>query len=96
MSAGDVPDSGAVHPEAAGGIAFNGDVGRGVTDLLLGIIGAQSGVRTICDLGCGNGHLAGRLGRRGFSVVGVDASDSYLQIAREHNSAGERLGKVAV
>lgn len=85
MSGGDVPDGGAVHPEAAMGIAFNGDVGRGVADLLLGIIGAQSGVRTICDLGCGNGHLAGQLGRRGFSVVGVDASDSYLQIAREHN-----------
>jgi len=89
MSAGDVPDSGAVHPEAAGGIAFNGDVGRGVADVVLGIIAAQSGVRTICDLGCGNGYLAGQLGRRGFSVVGVDASDTYLQIAREHNSTGQ-------
>ena len=87
MSAGDVPDSGAVHPEAAGGIAFNGDVGRGVADVVLGIIAAQSGVRTICDLGCGNGYLAGQLGRRGFSVVGVDASDTYLQIARDHNSS---------
>jgi len=87
MSGGDVPDSGAVHPEAARGIAFNGDVGRGVADLLLGIIGAQSGVRTICDLGCGNGYLAGELGKRGFSVLGVDASDTYLEFARSRNSS---------
>ncbi|HUQ88048.1 MAG TPA: class I SAM-dependent methyltransferase [Vicinamibacterales bacterium] len=89
MSAGGVPDSGAVHPEAAGGIAFNGEVGRGVADVVLRIIAGQSGVRTICDLGCGNGYLAGQLGRRGFSVVGIDASDTYLQIARQHNNTGQ-------
>lgn len=88
MSAGEVPDGGAVHPAAAGGIAFNGDVGRGLAEVVLRIIGSQSGVKTICDLGCGNGYLAGQLGRRGFSVVGIDASDTYLKIAREHNSIG--------
>lgn len=85
---GGVPDSGAHHPEAGGGGAFNGEVGLGVADRVLGIVAAQPGVRTICDLGCGNGYLAGQLGRRGFSVVGVDASDTYLQFAREHHSSG--------
>lgn len=85
-----VPDSGAVHPEAAGGTAFNGAVGLGVAQTVLGIIAAQPCVKTICDLGCGNGYLAGQLGARGYSVVGVDASETYLQIAREHN-AGQRV-----
>ena len=90
MSGVEVPDSGAVHPEAAAGVAFNGDVGRGLGEVILGIIERQHGVRTICDLGCGNGYLAGQLGRRGFSVLGIDASDTYLESARRHN-AGERV-----
>ena len=85
--AASVPDSGAHHPEAGGGGAFNGHVGLGVANRVLGIVAAQTGVRTICDLGCGNGYLAGRLGTHGFSVVGIDASDTYLQFAREHNSS---------
>lgn len=86
MAGIEVPDSGVCHPEAAGGIAFNGDVGLGVARKVLAIIAARPGVRTICDLGCGNGYLAGQLGARGFTVVGVDASETYLEIAREHNS----------
>ena len=87
MSGGEVPDSGAFHPEAAGGIAFNGDVGSGLAEVLLGVITRQPGLKTICDLGCGNGYLAGELGRRGYSVLGIDASDTYLDIARQHNSS---------
>jgi 2-polyprenyl-3-methyl-5-hydroxy-6-metoxy-1,4-benzoquinol methylase len=40
------------------------------------------GVRSICDLGCGNGHIAGRLGLHGYQVTGIDASRSGIQIAR--------------
>ena len=87
MSGGQVPDSGAFHPAAAGGIAFNGQVGRGLAEVVLGIVARQSGVMTICDLGCGNGYLAGELGKRGFSVLGIDASDTYLEIARQHNGS---------
>ncbi len=87
MAGNAVPDGGAFHPEAAGGIAFNGDVGRGVAAVVLDIIARQPRVNTVCDLGCGNGYLAGQLGKRGFSVVGIDASDTYLQIARDHNSS---------
>ncbi len=50
MAGSEVPDSGVCHPEAAGGIAFNGDVGLGVARRVLAIIAAQPGVRTICDL----------------------------------------------
>jgi len=87
MAGIDVPDSGAYHPEAAGGVAFNGRVGKGIADTVFAIITAQQGVKTICDLGCGNGYLAGQLGERGYSVLGIDASDTYLDIAREYNSS---------
>jgi len=87
MSGIDVPDSGAYHPEAAGGIAFNGPVGQGIADTILDIIAAQTEVKTICDLGCGNGYLAGQLGKRGYTVLGIDASETYLQIAREYNGS---------
>lgn len=82
-----VPDGGAYHPDAAGGGAFNGRVGRGVADTVLEVIAAQHEIKTICDLGCGNGYLAGQLGSRGYTVVGVDASETFVEIAREHNSS---------
>jgi len=82
MSLDPIPDGGTHHPEAADGAAFNSAVGRGLADHLEEIIGQQPKVGTVCDLGCGNGHLAGRLGRRGLTVVGVDASPTYLETAR--------------
>jgi predicted TPR repeat methyltransferase len=47
-------------------------------------------VCSVLDLCCGTGLLAGALVARGYRVVGVDASDSMLAIARE------RLGAEAV
>ena len=41
------------------------------------------GVRSVLDLGCGTGLLAGELIARGCRVVGIDASDAMLAIARE-------------
>ena len=41
------------------------------------------GVRFVLDLCCGTGLLADRLISRGYRVVGVDASDAMLAIARE-------------
>ena len=41
------------------------------------------GVRSVLDLGCGTGLLAGELVARGYRVVGVDASGAMLALARE-------------
>lgn len=40
-------------------------------------------VRLVCDLGAGNGTLAGALKRDGFHVVGVEYDKTGVEIARE-------------
>jgi SAM-dependent methyltransferase len=40
-------------------------------------------VRSVLDLCCGTGLLAGELVARGYRVVGVDASEQMLALARE-------------
>lgn len=60
---------------------LNGASGEALAATLLGVVGQHSEVRTICDLGCGNGYLAGRLGERGYQVTGVDASQPYIDTA---------------
>ncbi len=42
-----------------------------------------AGVRSVLDLCCGTGLLAGELITQGYRVVGVDASDAMLALARE-------------
>ncbi len=42
-----------------------------------------AGVRSVLDLCCGTGLLAGELVARGYRVVGVDASDAMLALARD-------------
>jgi 2-polyprenyl-3-methyl-5-hydroxy-6-metoxy-1,4-benzoquinol methylase len=42
------------------------------------------GVHDICDLGCGNGYLAGQIGKCGYNVLGIDASETGISIARDH------------
>src|ERR1700679_3926252 len=56
---------------------FVTNLGAGVIDLLA----PQSGER-ILDLGCGDGIQAKQLIDRGCSVVGVDASDNFIQSAK--------------
>jgi SAM-dependent methyltransferase len=43
----------------------------------------SEGVRSVLDLCCGTGLLAGELNGLGYRVVGVDASDAMLAIARD-------------
>ena len=40
-------------------------------------------VRRILEVGCGTGNLTGELIRLGYEVVGVDASEGMLEIARK-------------
>ena len=41
------------------------------------------GVRSVLDLCCGTGLLAGELIARGYRVAGVDAADAMLALARK-------------
>jgi SAM-dependent methyltransferase len=85
MAADAVPHTGH-HPAAADGSAFNGTVGRGLADRMEAVLRQQKDVARVCDLGCGNGHLAGRLGRAGLTVVGVDSDPTYIDIAQRHHA----------
>jgi 2-polyprenyl-3-methyl-5-hydroxy-6-metoxy-1,4-benzoquinol methylase len=62
----------------------NGESGEGLADLLVKSVGEIVDVRRICDLGCGNGYLAGRLAGLGYEVLGVDASPSGVELGRQH------------
>jgi 2-polyprenyl-3-methyl-5-hydroxy-6-metoxy-1,4-benzoquinol methylase len=66
------------HAEGAG----NGESGEKLTRVFVELVQKLDGVRSICDLGCGNGHISGRLAALGYQVTGVDASASGIQIAR--------------
>src|ERR1044072_2744394 len=66
------------HAESAG----NGESGEKLTRVFVELIKKLDGVRSICDLGCGNGHISGRLAALGYNVTGVDASASGIQIAQ--------------
>lgn len=62
--------------------AGNGESGAQLTQKFCDIVKGLEGVRRICDLGCGNGYMAARLAELGHEVVGVDASESGIAIAR--------------
>ncbi len=55
-----------------------------LASFLDGLWGADpEGVRSVLDLCCGTGLLAGELIGRGYRVVGIDASEAMLALARE-------------
>ncbi len=62
--------------------AGNGESGEKLTSVFVELVKGLDNVKSICDLGCGNGHITGRLARLGYDVTGVDASRSGIQIAR--------------
>ena len=62
--------------------AANGDSGEKLTAVFVELVKTLNGVQTVCDLGCGNGHIAGHLAALGYDLIGVDASKSGIQIAR--------------
>ena len=66
------------HAEGAG----NGESGERLTRVFVELVKKLDDVKSICDLGCGNGHISGRLAALGYDVTGVDASASGIQIAR--------------
>lgn len=62
--------------------AANGASGEKLTEAFVKLVDKIDGVRSICDLGCGNGHIAGRLASAGYEVTGIDASRSGIRIAQ--------------
>lgn len=62
--------------------AGNGESGEKLTHVFVDLVKKLDGVQSICDLGCGNGHITGRLAALGYHVTGVDASASGVQIAQ--------------
>jgi SAM-dependent methyltransferase len=54
------------------------------------------GVRSVLDLCCGTGLLAGELTARGYRVVGVDASDEMLALARERLGPAVELSRMTL
>jgi 2-polyprenyl-6-hydroxyphenyl methylase/3-demethylubiquinone-9 3-methyltransferase len=47
-----------------------------------------AGTVRVLDIGCGAGFLANELARNGFSVTGIDMSESSLEVARRHDTTG--------
>jgi predicted TPR repeat methyltransferase len=54
------------------------------------------GVRSVLDLCCGTGLLAAELIARGYQVVGVDASDAMLALARERLGSEVALAQMSL
>ena len=54
------------------------------------------GVRSVLDLCCGTGLLAGELIERGYRVVGVDASDAMLALARKRLGPEVELSRMTL
>jgi SAM-dependent methyltransferase len=62
--------------------AANGAAGVGLTRRFVKLISGLEHVERICELGCGNGYLAGQLASSGYHVTGLDASESGIEMAR--------------
>jgi len=66
-------------------------MGSGLDEKFVGLIRRLENVNAVCDLGCGSGFLAARLGASGYRVTGIDTSECDLEIAnRDH--ATEKVG----
>lgn len=44
----------------------------------------QNAAKSVFDLGCGSGHLTNQLSKKGFYVIGCDASQSGLAVAKKN------------
>lgn len=69
----------------------NGNSGKRLADVVTDVIKQRKQIKTICDLGCGNGYLAGRLAMSGYAVVGIDASETGITLAQEAYPAARFL-----
>lgn len=68
----------------------NGHAGYQLAKKFVELSRGLHGVTSVCDLGCGNGYIASRLGTLGVEVTGIDASFSGVAIANQ-NFATEKV-----
>ena len=61
----------------------NGASGEGLARTFIDLVENLENVDSICDLGCGNGYMTGRLAELGYDIIGIDASETGLEIARQ-------------
>jgi SAM-dependent methyltransferase len=54
------------------------------------------GVRSVLDICCGTGILASEFVRKGYQVVGVDASDAMLAVARARLGGAVELSRMTL
>lgn len=61
-----------------------GDLNRQyvIDPTILQLLGAIEGL-SILDVGCGNGYLCRLLAKKGARIVGIDASKTFIQMARQ-------------
>ena len=64
------------------------EVSDGDTDDIVALLGLAPG-DSVLDAPCGHGRISNRLADRGCEVVGVDASERFLAVAREAGPALE-------
>lgn len=57
-----------------------------LADYYSGIIRRMTSGRRVLDIGCGTGNLTVRLARKGFELVGMDASADMLKYAAQKSS----------
>jgi 2-polyprenyl-3-methyl-5-hydroxy-6-metoxy-1,4-benzoquinol methylase len=72
----------------------NGESGAGLAHKLVALVRQMTDVKSICDLGCGNGYIANRLATFGYDIFGIDASKSGVEIARTKIEASQHKGQV--
>lgn len=62
--------------------AANGESGVGLAQVFINLVAGLMNVKRVCDLGCGNGYITGKIAALGYEVTGVDASETGIEIAR--------------
>lgn len=67
-------------------VAANGASGTGLANAFIDVVRSLPQVNRVCDLGCGNGYMAGRLALLGYEVTGIDASESGIAIAQRNHA----------
>ncbi|MDP3921733.1 MAG: class I SAM-dependent methyltransferase [Candidatus Omnitrophota bacterium] len=74
----------------------NGAQGLQLMRKAIGVLRGLDGVTNVCELGCGNGFFANMLATEGYSVTGVDLSQSGIAHAKAAYGAKIELRCAAI